>query len=159
MPLEALPPCYLLLPLPTCEPNDKLTTVWLQMRQDMNDDETRTPAYCEDIYILPELAPRCWTCVTFMWNPKTFFQRSVYFFLYMTYKGGCGWIGHETTRNWIKKHVFTLSLFTHGRQAQPLSNCVYISTHLNPKLKPTTTSTKACATYESVKIATLEDRK
>jgi hypothetical protein len=30
--------------------------------------------------------------------------------------------------------------------------------YLNPKFKPTTTTTKACATYESVKIATLERR-
>ena len=74
------------------------------MRQDMNDDETRTPAYCEDIYILPELAPRCLTDgVTFAGNPRTFFQRSVYFFLYMTYKSGCGWVGNETKRNGIQK--------------------------------------------------------
>jgi hypothetical protein len=31
--------------------------------------------------------------------------------------------------------------------------------YLNPKFKPTTTTTKACATYESVKIATLEEKK
>jgi hypothetical protein len=31
--------------------------------------------------------------------------------------------------------------------------------YLNPKFKPTITTTKACATYESVRIATLERRK
>ncbi len=89
VPLEALPPCYLLLPLPTCQPNNKLTTVWLHMRQDMSDDETRTLGHCEDIYILPEFAPMCWTDgFTFAWNPRTFFQRSVYFFLYIHAKVG-----------------------------------------------------------------------
>jgi hypothetical protein len=79
----------------------------------------------------------------------------------MTYKGGCGWVGNETTRNdekLIKKHVFTLSL---SRTEGEYNHCLAvftISTHLNPKLKPTITTTKACATYESVKTATLEER-
>jgi hypothetical protein len=54
-------------------------------------------------------------------------------------------------------HVITSM---HGRREQPLSNNVYISAaHLNPILKPTTTTTKACAIYESVKIPALEERK
>jgi hypothetical protein len=78
----------------------------------------------------------------------------------MTYKGGGGGVGNETTRNGVTKHVVThVITFTHGRRAQLLSSCVYISTHLNPKLIPTITTTKACATYESVKIAMLGERK
>ncbi len=37
--------------------------------------------------------------------------------------------------------------------------CNETMSYLNPIFKPTTTTTKACATYESVKIATLEERK
>jgi hypothetical protein len=37
-----------------CEPNDELAMIWLQMRQNMNNDE-----------ILPELAPMCLIVVTF----------------------------------------------------------------------------------------------
>jgi hypothetical protein len=75
----------------------------------------------------------------------------------MAYKGGCGWEVNEEKLN-QKAHVHVIT-FTHGRRAQPRSNCVHILMHLNPKLKPTTTTTKACATYESVKVATLEERK
>jgi hypothetical protein len=52
--------------------------------------------------------------------------------------------------------VFTLSLSRTEGEHSHFRNGVHISTHLNPKFKPTTATTKACATYESVKIATLE---